>query len=101
MTLLRRIQHAWQRVVRGYDDTAVSWGLSNHLNQLVPAIKEFCETQLLKDQRLNPKRNEVYRETLARISAWEDMPYEELFKHLNAESALWSYIGYNCSYFWD
>lgn len=90
--IIKVIKYAWQRAVRGYDDTFM-WGMDEYLEYyFIPAIKEFCET---KSKDIYDKRYKtVYKETLKRIEEWEKGNADNGFK-------IWSYFGKNIGYFWD
>ena len=42
--IFREIKYAYQRVVRGYDER-ILWGFDSYLEQIIPAIKEFCKKE--------------------------------------------------------
>lgn len=98
MRPFQNIKFAIQRVVRGYDDS-IKWDFLEYLNQFIKPLKEFCTKKTINEELnlLNPKRTEVYQETLKLIKEWEE-------DELNSEDItkrLWQYIGENISWYWD
>lgn len=100
---MRKIKWAWQRMVRGWDDTAL-WGLDSHFAHVViPPLKEFCEEylQLEKERHeLNPERTDVCKTTLELIKKWEEQDYDEMWKGERVKN-LASYFAENIGYYWD
>lgn len=98
---IKQIKWAWQRVVRGYDDR-VYWSFEDYFLQVIPAIKNFCVGQLADDKHmdLNPKRKEVYQQTLMLIYAWEEESDEDMWQGKN-QSKMLEYIVKHTNYYWD
>lgn len=100
MNILHEIKWAYQRVLRGYDDR-VYWAFEDYFTQVLPALKDFCQQQLKTENiDLNPKRQEVYKQTLEYISAYENETYEEMWTNKNL-STLLEYVGKNIGTYWD
>lgn len=99
--LFKSVKYAWQRVVRGYDER-IMWGFSDYFNQVIPALKEFCEKEIADDKEgYNENRVAIYKETLNRIDAFEKMSATEYYGHPNQESELWKYVGEHICWYWD
>lgn len=101
--MIDEIKWAYQRVIRGYDDR-VCWNLDVYFLNVIPAVKQFCIEELKNTatKDLNPKRYEIYTETLRRIDIWEKSENDKTYHHNDIEAAnLLEYIGENIGYFWD
>ena len=106
--MLNRIKWAYQRVVRGWDDTA-KWNLDSHFVEVViPPLKEMCEKSLagLFVCEANAKREEVLSKTIMLIENYEldcdymadDWSFE---KEDNSLKALATYFAQNITMYWD
>ena len=102
MNWIKEIKWAYQRIVRGYDDT-IMWGLEEYFNQAIPAIEKFCLENLENKEymELNPERKKIFSKTIELIKDFRDMKIEDDYSHQNQVSRLWSHIGENIGYFWD
>jgi hypothetical protein len=100
--LFREIKYAYQRVVMGYDDR-IFFELDGYFDQFIPPIKEFCQTQVKQEKlmKLDPKRKDLFEETLKRIDAYEKMDFKDLMKWNEITKDLWGLIGENITSFWD
>lgn len=97
---MRTIKFAWQRVAKGYDDR-IYWEWDSYFSQFIPPLKRFCNEELadLKLMELNPKRREVFLETIKRIIAWEK---RDRYNYEDKETvALWEYFGRNIGFYWN
>lgn len=100
--MFRQIKWAWQRAIRGYDDS-IYWGFDGYFaDVIVPPLKKFCEEQLADKEfvRLNEREAEVYKETLKRIEALENESFEDMFNDV-AITNLVTYFGQNIGCYWD
>ena len=98
----REIKYAYERVVKGWD-SRIMWEFDTYFSQFIPPLKEFCQNQL-KDKELmkiNPKRKEVFTETLKRIKAYEKMDCVSGYAKVNEETLLWEYFGANIGTYWN
>lgn len=95
--ILREIKYAYQRIVRGYDERLM-WGFDSYLEQIIPAIKEFC-----KRETADIKFSERYSKMLDLIIDWENNENgsRDWYEYPNSSSRLWEYFGKNISWFWD
>lgn len=99
--MINEIKWAYQRVVRGYDDR-IFWGFDDYLEQIIPAIKLFCEEELkTKEIKLNKKREQIFKKTLELIGDYESMSIQEYYSGNGADAKLWKYFGDNIGYFWN
>lgn len=97
--IINKIKWAWQRAIRGYDDTFM-WEMDTYFNYyFTPAIKKFCQTQLAESR--DERFLKVFQTMLEKIEAWEKMDILDTYKHPNAGSEMWSYFGKNIGYFWN
>jgi hypothetical protein len=95
--ILNEIKWAWQRVFRGYDDT-IYWGFDGYLEQIIPALKEFCKKETIDDRRIT-----IYSKMQKLINDWEDKNngFDDWFEYPNSSSKMWKYFGENIGWFWD
>ena len=106
--LFYTIKWAYQRVVRGWDDTA-TWGVDSHFVEVViPPLKEMCKKSLdeLFICEENKKREEVLSKTIMLIENYElDCDYMaegwSFKKEDNSLKALAMYFAENIGYYWD
>lgn len=99
--MINQIKWAYQRVVRGYDDR-IHWGFDEYLEQIIPAIKLFCEEELNADySMLNKKREKVFKKMLKLIDDHYKMDAKEYYSDNNPSDKLWKYFGANIGYFWN
>lgn len=98
--LFKTIKYAYQRVVYGYDER-IMWGFSDYFNQIIPALKKFCEKQIPGNEEYNSDRVAVYKRTLELIDTFEKMPDKDYWNHPNAESELWKFVGENIGWYWN
>lgn len=101
--LLREIKWAYQRVIRGFDDT-IYWELDSYMDKFIDPIETFCNNELKTDYAdINPKRTEIFKETLKRIKAYKDMDYSNSssLQDPNERTLLWEYIGKNINNYWS
>lgn len=99
--ILLKIKWAYQRVVRGYDDS-FKWGMDSYLTgTFIEPIAEFCEEMLSRDYivKHNKGRVEIYKNTLKLIKKLEDNNFDDFDGKLTSE--FWSYFGKNICNFWD
>lgn len=100
---LREIRWAYQRAIRGWDETAL-WGLDSHFERtVIPPLKQFCQGYMELDaerHRLNPERTEVCKKTLELIKNYENETYEEMFNGTKVKE-LAVYFAKNIGYYWD
>lgn len=101
MEIIREIKWACQRVIRGWDDTAL-WELDSHfVRVIIPPLRQFCEEELgVMNQELNPDRAKVFRKTLQLIQAWEKQDYDQLWSGEPIKK-LATYFGENINYYWN
>lgn len=106
--LYYKIKWAHQRVVRGWDDTAL-WNVDSHFVEVViPPLKILCKNSLdeLFDCEQNKKREEVLAMTIMLIENYElaqdymadDWSFE---REDEALTALATFFGKNIRYYWD
>ena len=101
--ILRTIKFAYQRVVRGYDDS-ITWGFSYHFIMIIPALKQFCEKELEYEYHmsLNPHRKRIYTRTLKLIATYNSSEwYSKTNDRDEAVSKLAEYFGKNINIYWD
>ena len=106
--MLNKIKWAYQRMVRGWDDTAM-WNLDSHFVEVViPPLKEMCKKSLdeLFVCEHNKRREDVLSKTIMLIEAYEldtdymadDWSFE---KEDNSLKALAMYFAENITMYWD
>ncbi len=95
--IFREIKYAYQRVVRGYDERLM-WGFDSYLEQIIPAIKEFCKRETIDDKRIT-----IYSKMQELIKDWEDKNngFDDWYKYPNSSSKMWKHFGQYIGYFWD
>jgi len=100
--LIRGLHQGFQRMIRGYDDTAM-WDLANTLDVYLEPIKKYCEQMIEEDPKnLNPKRLKIMRRTLELMEKYEEANIKDVLHHSDTPlDALWSHIGKNITWFWD
>lgn len=97
----REIKFAFQRMLRGYDNSFM-WGMDRYLEQyFIPAIEIFCKDKLKEET--DEKRTEIYSTMLKLIDDWkkQDNGIDDQFEIENTSSKMWSHFGNNIGYFWD
>ncbi len=97
----REIKWAYQRAVRGYDET-IMWGFDGYFDYFVPPLKKFCEQGLSEKEymKLNPKLKRIFTETLKRIEDYENTTSEQFYDVPNPMDKLWKYVGAHIGYYW-
>ena len=103
MNILNEIKYAYQRVVRGYDETLM-WDLDTYFEQIVPPLKAWCEERVADKEfcRLNPKHAAVFTETLRLIAEYEKMtPEQEMDIAQSPAEKLFEFVGRNLRGYWD
>ena len=102
--MIREIKWAWQRVVRGYDDR-IFWEFDSYFNQFIPAVKDFCESEISEMdeeyKKLNPQRYGVYTKTLELANEVENAPLDDFYKEPNTTTTFWEYFGKNITIYWN
>ena len=102
-------KYAYQRVTRGWDDTA-TWGLGGHfVDVIVPPLEKLCRSQLQEMYvcKENETRRIVYETTLDLIeehhreSMWDLEREHDMRKEDEALKALALYFAENTGYYWD
>lgn len=114
--LFRSIRYAFQRVHHYYDERML-FEFDSYFRQFVPAIKEFCITEL---QHVEDPDG-IYQNTLDLIEKWEDIEAEhddhaekydtpeydsdEMFSLMTqlqeVEKEFWTYFGAHIQYYWN
>lgn len=103
--IFKRIKWAYQRVVRGWDDTAL-WALDDHFTEvIIPPLKKFCLQEIQSDgieqmEKLDPIRISVYQKTLEYIYLYENQTFEEEIEGKPLRR-LASYFANHIGYYWD
>lgn len=100
--LIRKIKFAYQRVVRGYDDS-IEWGFDDYFQSVfVPALKNFCEKELADKEKmkLNPHRKDVFESTLYLIKDLENEEYVDMFSGEGIKR-LAKYFANNINIYWN
>ena len=108
--MINKIKWAWQRVVRGWDDTAM-WQLDSHfIDVVIPPLKQFLHNKFLDDgcgiPDENKERYEIYFKTFELIKAYEraeDWTQDDwsFQKEDTALKALVMYFAENIGWYWD
>jgi Golgi nucleoside diphosphatase len=95
--MFQKLKFAYQRVVRGYDDT-IKWGFSTYFRQFIKPLKEFCEDELTHISLENDESIEVFKETLRLIKQYEER--QDTYNP-ETEEALWRYVGDKLMFYWN
>lgn len=108
--LYYKIKWAYQRVTRGWDDTA-TWGLDSHfIEVVVPPLKTLCQREVCREVCVwaeNKTRKEVCKKTLELIeeyereSMWDLLRKHDFRKEDESLNALALYFAENISWYWD
>jgi len=99
--IINKIKWAYQRVVRGYDDT-IKWEFDSYFSRFIRPLEEFCKSELKYDNiQYNKKRARVFTTTLKLIKDYRKMKFEDFYKKDNAQSRLWEYFGKHIDYYWN
>lgn len=100
--MFRKLKYAWQRAVRGYDDT-IFWQFDAYFGQFIPAIKKFAQDKVcdLKFCEYNPDKALIFKTTLDKIKEMEDMDFKDQFQPNNKLTQFWAYFGEHIAYFWS
>jgi hypothetical protein len=108
--MFQEIKLAYQRVVRGWDETAL-WGLDSHFEDVViPPLKKFLEEQFDTAHQHrglhNEHRYQIYAKTLDLLLDYElaqDYMQDDwdFKKEDEALKALALYFAENIGWYWD
>ena len=96
--LLNRIKWAWQRAIRGYDDT-IYWSFDDYFSQFIKPLQKFCKDELV--DTIDERRIKIFTETLKLIDNYREMTYMDNFEENDAEQRLWEYVGKNLAIYWN
>lgn len=104
------IKWAYQRTVRGWDDTA-TWGLDCHfIEVIIPPLEDLCRRSLqeMYVSKENETRRQVYETTLdliedyKRLSDWDNVTDRwDSRKEDEALKTLAGYFAENIGWYWD
>ena len=101
---LFKIKLAYQRVTRGWDETA-TWGMDGHFVEVViPPLKAICQRDIFQCPE-NQSKIKVFKKTLELIAEYETCSHYSNFRKWDmAEEALQAlavYFAKNLYWYWD
>lgn len=99
--LKNQIKWAYQRIIRGYDDR-IYWEFDTYFDRFINPLEKFCLGELAKEHiKLNPIREEVFKETLRLVHEYKNSTDEDFYKQDNPTNKLWGYMGKNITHYWN